>query len=396
MRGLAINGSQPVTDFRAQTYWRGAMILELELDLDPSAPLPSGTVTVNVFDQDVVATVDAPASSRFADRAIVRVVGGKNGWNDLVTARDFANDDGVDVDTIIRATAADVGETIAETPSLRIGKNYPRSAGVASRVLAGLDWYVDFQGQTHVASRPLVSPPADAEVLAYDPLTRTLTIGTLDSLIVPGMQFIDTFGRWSGTLTVRDVEQRFTADGESVATAFCGTDTSSQSARELLDRFVAESVRLPYLKSYRYRIVAQDDDGRLELQALEKIPGLPDVLPLEVWTGVQGATAKYSALDGAIVSITFIEGYGPVVIGHDPSFVPLEIHLDAQTLIALGKNNLQFVALENKVKANFDAFNDALVTTGLPVAGGGGGRAKLASPVVLEAMGSPLVKAEGP
>lgn len=354
MHGLTLNNSQQVTDLRIVTAWRGASLLELELDIAEDVAMPSGKVTVNVFDQDVTATVDAPASSRFAARALIRVIGGNNGWNQAVKSRDFANDDGVLVDTIIRATAADVGETIAETPTMRVGKNYPRSAGVASRVLAGLDWYVDFQGQTHVASRPLASPPDDAEVLAYDPLTRTLTIGTLDSLIMPGMQFVDTFGRWTGTLTVRDVEQRFTAEGESVATAFCGTDATSQGPRELLERFVAESIRLPYLKSYRYRIVAQDTDGRLELQAVTKAPGLPDVLPLEVWPGVPGASAKYS-LDGAIVSLTFIEGYGPVVLGHDPTFVPLELHLDAQTLIEIGKGAPSLAARGDALEAIYEA-----------------------------------------
>lgn len=393
MHALTLNGTTPITDLRIATAWRGASVLDLELDLDPSAPLPSGKVTVNVFDTDFTGTVDASATARFADHVRVRVIGGANGWNQSVTARDFADDNGVGVDTIVRATAADVGETIAEVPTTNLGPNYPRSAGAASRVLAGLDWYVSLDGQTHVASRPFASPPDDAEALTFDPLTRTLTVGVLDSLIQPGMQFTDVNGRWTGMLTARDVEQRFTADGESTAIVACGVDVKDQGTRELLERFVAESIRLPYLKSYRYRIVAQDDDGRLELQALTKVPGLPDVLPLAVWPGIPGASAKYS-LDGAIVSIMFLEGYGPVVIGHDPSFVPIEFHLDAQTLIALGNNATQLVALAPLVQANLDALNDLLTSTGIPVVGGGGGAAKLATPIAFESMAATKVKAE--
>lgn len=343
MHALTLNGTVPITDLRIVTAWRGAAVLDLEIDLDPSAPLPSGKITVNVFDTDVIGTVDAGATSRFADHVRVRVVTGANGWNQAVTARDFADDNGVGVDMIVRATAADVGETIAEVPTTKLGPNYPRSAGVASRVLAGLDWYVSFDGQTHVAPRPTSTPPNDAEVLTYDPLTRTLTVGVLDSMIVPGMQFTDANGRWSGTLSARDVEQRFTADGDSTAIVACGTDASDQSTRGLLERFVREVIGLPYLKTYRYRIITQDADGRLQLQAVDKAPGLPDTLPVPLWPGIPGVSAKYS-LDGAIVRLAFLDPSRPIVVSHDPSFTPLELHFDAQTLIEFGGGAPSFAA----------------------------------------------------
>lgn len=354
MHALTLNDTTPITDLRISTAWRGAPVLDLEIDLDPSAPIPSGTVTVNVFDTDVIGTVDAGATARFADHVRVRVVVGANGWNQAVTTRDFADDNGVGVDTIVRATAADVGETIAEVPTTKLGPNYPRSAGVASRVLAGLDWYVSIDGQTHVASWPASSPPVDAEALTYDPLTRTLTVGVLDSLILPGMQFIDANGRWSGTLTARDVEQRFTADGDSTAIVSCGTDAKDQGARELLERFVQEVIGLPYLRTYRYRIVAQNADGRLQLQAVDKAPGLPDTLPVPLWPGIPGTSAKYS-LDGAIVQLAFIEPSRPIVVSHDPSFTPLELHFAAQTLIELGADAPAKASRADRVKSNFDA-----------------------------------------
>lgn len=353
MHALTLNGTTRITDLRISTAWRGPPVLALELDLDPSDPLPTGAVTVNVFDVALTGTIDDGATSRFADHVRARVVGGANGWNQVVKARDFADDNGVGVDTIVLATAADVGETIAEVPTTKLGPNYPRSSGVASRVLAGLDWYVSLDGQTHVASRPTVTPPDDAEVMTFDPLTRTLTVGVLDSLIVPGIQFTDLNGRWSGTLTARDVEQHFTADGESTAIVACGADSSDQGTRELLERFVREVVGLPYLKTYRYRIVAQNADGRLQLQAVEKGPGLPDTLPVPLWPGIPGASAKYG-LDGAIVRLAFLDPTRPIVVSHDPSFVPLELHFDAQTLIALGKNATDGAALASKVQTALD------------------------------------------
>ena len=364
MHALTLNDTTPITDVRISIAWRGAPVLDLEIDLDPSAPLPSGKVTVNVFDTDLIGTVDASATARFADHVRLRVVAGANGWNQQVAARDFADDDGVGVDTIIRATAADVGETIAEVPTTKLGPNYPRSAGVASRVLAGLDWYVSLDGQTHVAVRPTATPPDDAEVLTYDPLTRTLTVGVLDSLILPGMQFTDANGRWAGTLTARDVEQRFTADGDSMAIVSCGTDSIDQGPRELLERFVREVIGLPYLRSYRYRIVTQTDDGRLQLQAVDKAPGLPDALPISVWPGIPGATAKYS-LDGAIVRLAFLDPSRPVVVSHDPSFTPLELHFDAQTLIELGKGAPALAARGDALTAIYNALVTFAGTTPL-------------------------------
>ncbi|HEY1956051.1 MAG TPA: hypothetical protein VGH28_10565 [Polyangiaceae bacterium] len=354
MHALTLNGMTPITDLRIASSWRGPLELDLEIDLDPSAALPSGKVTVNVFDTDVIGTVDPSATSRFADRVRLRVIGGANGWNQTVTARDFADDDGVGVDTIINATAADVGETIAEVPTTKLGPNYPRSSGVASRVLAGLDWYVSNDGQTHVASRPASTPPDDAEALTFDPLTRTLTIGVLDSLILPGMQFTDTNGRWSGTLTARDVEQHFTADGDSTAIVSCGADATDQGVRELLERFVREVIGLPYLKTYRYRIVTQNPDGRLQLQAVDKAPGLPDALPIPLWPGIPGVSAKYS-LDGAIVRLAFLDPSRPIVVSHDPSFTPLELHFNAQTLIELGANAPSFAARGDALQAIYAA-----------------------------------------
>lgn len=331
-------------------------MLELEIDLDPAAALPTGSVTVNVFDQDIVGTVEPTGTARFAARALVRVVAGANGWGKTVARRDFHNDANVSTKTVMTATAAEIGETLAEAPDSQLGVDYVRTEGPASRVLAGFDWYVDFSGQTHVASYPAATPATDVEVLEYDPLTRTLTLGAVDSLVLPGMTFTDPNGRWDGTLTVRDVEQRFAGEGESTAIAFCGTASSSQGPRELLERFITETLGTPYLKTYRYRIVVQDADGRLELQAVKKTPGLPDVLPLSVWPGIPGASAKYS-LDGAVVALAFLEGdpSRPIVVAHDPSYTALELHLNAQTLIELGADAPSFAARGDALEQIYQA-----------------------------------------
>ena len=334
---LLLNGTITVLDLRIVSSWRGAWVATIELDTDPSTALPTGLVTLNVFDQNLTGTVEPTGTGHFGDRTFVRIVGGANGWPQPVPAKDFANDATLTIDRVIGATAAAVGETIGAAPEIQVGVNYVRTSwghdgtsAPASRVLFGLDWYVDFNGITWVQTRPVTMPPSDIEALDYDPTTRALTLGAITSLVVPGMIFTDANGRWDGSLTVRDVEQHFTGKGESHAIAWCGIGASSQGVRPLLETLITETIGLPYLKSYPYRLQGQGVDGRLTLQAVKKADGVPDVLPLSVWPGVAGASSTYP-LTGVIVMVAFPEGNptNPIVTSFQPGLTPLTTTLEA-------------------------------------------------------------------
>jgi hypothetical protein len=115
-----------------------------------------------------------------------------------------------------------------------------------------------------------------------------------------------------------------------------------------------------------------------------------------VWPGIPGFSATWTgAQQGLTVLVQFIEGDRtlPRVVGFDGR-APTTATLDAFTTIALGVNATSFAARADKVSANLDVINHALTITGLPVAGGGGGTAKLASDLVFQDMAATKVKVE--
>jgi hypothetical protein len=82
---------------------------------------------------------------------------------------------------------------------------------------------------------------------------------------------------------------------------------------------------------YRYRVVRMASDGRVELQAVRRIVGLPDLLPISQWPGVAGTHAELAP--GTVVLVEFVEGDRgmPVIthfVGKDGSdFTPVSLVL---------------------------------------------------------------------
>jgi len=100
---------------------------------------------------------------------------------------------------------------------------------------------------------------------------------------------------------------------------------------------------------YRYQVFRQTDE-KLELQAIKLKPGLPDIIPVEMFPGVSGAFATVNP--GSTVLVMFADGdpSQPVVVGFAPVsegnlHYPEAVVLNAITSIDLGKDNL-----ENPVK----------------------------------------------
>lgn len=91
---------------------------------------------------------------------------------------------------------------------------------------------------------------------------------------------------------------------------------------------------------YRYRVVAMSGE-RVELQAVRKLAGLPDVLPVSMVPGTAGTWA--SLTQGAIVLVSFIEGdpAQPIVTHFstkaDPGWKPVRLELDASNVVTIGE-----------------------------------------------------------
>jgi hypothetical protein len=152
-----------------------------------------------------------------------------------------------------------------------------------------------------------------------------------------------------GSAIARDVEQAFDAGG-SHGMAWCGLSPVAQLMGDLRS-MVAEFSGRKYLSTYLYRVVLQNDaDGRVHLQAIDPTEGIPDTLPLSLWTGLSGAKAKL--LLGGTVRVAFVAGdpAQPLVDSYAPGLLPLESTIDASVSLHLGPTS-PLVALAGGTEA---------------------------------------------
>jgi hypothetical protein len=318
--------------------YRGAWVAELELDIaDPSLAPAAGTrVTITISPPGgspatLLGTVDPRGSGPFVQFYYLRVVGGGAGWDQPVPAQAFDSDGGVTDVRVYGTTATAVGESISvQTPTI-LGNHFERSAGPASRVLEGVQWWVDpASGVTFVGTRAPATPDATLVLLSWDPLRESATI-VCDTLVLPGTVVTDERIP-NGPITVRDVEQRFDASGSHV-TAWCGTSPVTQLANDLRS-MVLEFSGVKYCSAKLYRVTQQGSDGRLQLQAVHPAEGFPDTLPITIY-GPPGFSAK--VVPGSICLVEFLYGdpTQPVVRDFAPT-TPLESTVDASAIVHVG------------------------------------------------------------
>ncbi len=324
---LLLNQLQ-ATKIRRLASWVGAWVADVDVVLDETGILPSGPVVLTVGTSVLLGTVDPRGSGSFAKTAKVRVVAGGGGWDTPVLPLPFQNPAGVFSTAVYAATAAEVLETVVDVlPKLLGATSYQRTAGPASRVFGGSDWYVNAQGVTFVGPRlPLPYDPTSVEILTWDPLTRIAELAS-DSPIEPGTILLDPL-RFDGPLTIRDVEQTWGEDG---ARATCGcADKAGSRLAGALSALVREKAGIAYLKQYVYRVVIQDPStGALALQIVDADTGAPDAIPVDMWLGVPGVDAKL--LLGSEVLVVFANGDPgrPAVVGFKGGAPPLELQIDA-------------------------------------------------------------------
>ncbi|WP_437671538.1 hypothetical protein [Sorangium sp. So ce131] len=97
--------------------------------------------------------------------------------------------------------------------------------------------------------------------------------------------------------------------------------------------------RYDFLGKYRYRVLAMAGD-RVDLQAVRKSAGLPDILPVPIAAGMAGLSAELTP--GAIVLVEFIEGDPqlPIVTAFSrdggSTFLPVSLVLDATEAVRIG------------------------------------------------------------
>ena len=327
----ALNGHR-LTAVRLTVGNVGPWVADCDFEADPDV---GGRVALTIGELKLSGTVVEASSGVFGMQRRVRVVAGAAGWSKAVDAKQYHNDAGVKARLVAEDAARAVGETFGDfVPAAeRIGRDYAREAGPASRalesVLGGAPWHVDYEGTTRAGPRATTAVDAKAyTVLAYDPRDRIATLAIDD----PGAVRVGSIigERLGGPQTVRSLELRVNAE-EMRILAWCGGNESAYGHLSgLLRAIVQRTMDGKLWGHYRYRVVRMAGD-RVELQAVRKAVGLPDLLPLSVWPGVAGAHAELAP--GAEVLVVFLEGdrAQPVVVafaGADGvGFVPAQLTL---------------------------------------------------------------------
>ena len=343
---VTVNGVR-VMRARVVLPWTGVWFAELELDVDIAATMPTSGPAVLVVDATptgplvtLKGTIDAKGTGTFVSVAKMRVLGGAGSWGSAVPAQHFQSDAGVADSSVEVTTGILAKETVTDPVPSIVGTDYARSAGPASRVLDDLAWWVDpVTGVTFVGVRPPAVPDPSLTILEWDPLEQTGHL-TCDTLVLPGTLLVDA--RIPGSpVTVRDVEQVFSADGSSVQVWCAGAAVARLQVA--LTTLVRELARTQYLRPFSGRIVgpAPDGSGRYLVQAVSRdgtgaASPMPDLSPAEVWAGMQGDSAVLKPSAELLVDFADGNPAKPRIRGFAPGAIPIKRTVDASAEVDVG------------------------------------------------------------
>jgi hypothetical protein len=291
-----------------------------ECDME-EAPALSGPVQLNIGGLLLLGSVVAQSDGTFGNQRKLRIAAGGGGWGLTVKAKGYHNDAGVKAREVALDLARAVGEQIGTfVPAVeRLGADFASSQANAATVLRrvigdNVAWWVDYNGVTNVGPRSTAAlASTDYEVLAFDPRSRIATLAVDNPLAVSVGSIISE--RLDAPQTVRDFELRI--DGSEMRVmAWCGGSAVEAGRLAELMRIIARQSNAGriYGKT-RYRVVGMGGDGRVNLQAVRKAAGLPDMTSVSQWPGVAGTHAELTP--GAEVLVEFVEG--------DPS-MPIVTH----------------------------------------------------------------------
>lgn len=328
----------------------------------------TGRVTIAYGQLSLVGTIDPARDGSKSDMQITRVVGGGGGWARSLVPKAYANDAGVQALLLAQDAAREAGETLGGFAPVVpvVGVSYVRQSGSAARALedaiGATPWWVDYAGVTQVGLRA-TSPATTGtyEALDFHPRDHLVVIAADDmTQITIGSVLTD---RLDTPQTVRGLEIRID-DETARMIAWCAPSGRDRVA-ELMRTIARRATDDRLFGKYRYRVVAMSGD-RVQLQAVNRALGLPDIQPVSMWPGVAGAHAVLTP--GAELFVEFEEGSRakPVVVGFvgkgGPGHVPVSLAIDATTEIALGGTGASFVALASHVSTELGKIATTLAT----------------------------------
>lgn len=319
----------------------GVWSAECRLTEAPDLSTAPRTAALKIADTVLTGTI--VQSQAFGLALGARVVGGAGGWGRTLRPRNYHNDAGIKAQTLVEDAAREAGEVLGTfTPGAeRVGADYARRTATAASTLeyaaGGATWYVDYAGITHVAARDASTVPADAyTLLAYDPVERVAILAVDDlSALTPGRGLADE--RFGAPLYIRDLEMESTKGAPLRATVWCDPTSRADAGRlaGLMRSIVARLTDRPLYGVYRYRVVTMRGDNRVDLQAVRKDIGLPDLQAVPQCPGIPGLVAELT--EGAEVLVSFVDGdaRAPLVTHYAgpgaTGFVPVGLVLGGST-----------------------------------------------------------------
>jgi hypothetical protein len=335
---IAVNGHR-LRALKLQVSTVGPWVAEVDLT-EPAAI--SGKVTLAVGETELVGTVVTQQSGEFALQTTARIVGGAGGWGKLLSARGYHNDAGVKARLIAEDAARECGESIQSfAPGAdRVGLDYARANEAASTVLeyaaGGAPWWVDYNGLTYVGARPSSSLDASSYVLqSYNARERVgqLAIDDLASLHIGS---IVSDERLDGPQVVRDFEVSTRDNSPLRASVWFGGLPSEPGRLAGLMRAIIRRTTAGELPGcYRYRVVTMNGDGRVDLQAVRKQAGVPDLRSCAQWPGVPGTTPTLALGSEVIVQFIDSDPSQPMITAYagpgGAGFVPTQLVLGGAT-----------------------------------------------------------------
>lgn len=306
----------------------------LDAAIEGEKALPE-RVTCTIGDLELSGTVDSKHDGTHGGRRVCRVVAGAGAWGRLLARKPYHNDAGVQALTVARDAAREVGEQLGtfEPARPRLGADFARDTCAASRVLehvaGGVPWWVDFAGVSHVAARETAeADPQTYDVRDFEPLTRKLSLSVDDlSTLVIGTVYSKNL---DAPQTAYEYRIEVTPEGLDVF-AFCDEpDAHGRGLASTLVRLVRHVMSEKLFGTYRYRVLSMAGDGRVNLQAVRKVDGVPDLLPVESWmTGGVHVKFKRGAevhvqFEGGDRRYPFLSGGAPRRgVGHVPEAIEL-------------------------------------------------------------------------
>lgn len=315
--------------------WRGCWVADVVLDPDVPVDPPGGAKLPLVLGENtpLLGTIDGDDTGSFGGVHKARVVGGL-GWRKELGPQHFYNPAILLSPQVIVPTAAAVLEVATVLVPTPLGTDYVRHAGVASKVLDGLDWHVELVGTTTIGPRlPKPINPLDVEVLSYDPSTRTLELGG-NTIVEPGSLIPpDPIRGLNEILTVRHVEIEIGPGGFKTR-ARCGDAPSEagDAIAVLLTRLVRHIAKSEFSRFERYRVALPAGGGKWMLQACD-LGEKADLLPAKIWPGMAGLSAEL--VPGSIVLVGWGKDQDPQIVAYDDT-APISLSLDAILGVSIG------------------------------------------------------------